>query len=392
MYAHLGKFQAPARAWPGISSLMHLAATTATGSGSRHCMTPVVSPEGPPLGLRSTRGGVYSTLQGQDAAAAADTSAPASSEGMPGGGHAGISPQHPEQGRSGGAAAGGSRSTGGSHAGHHANASASTSTRTSTRQEGEHKGQKTRQRKRTSSVDPEEVAKFARQADTWWDLNGPHKGLHSMNPARLAFIQSAVCRHLNLDASKARPLEGLRVLDVGCGGGLLCEPLARLGAEVTGVDATEANTKVASLHAKADLVTASIKYMAVTAEELVEEGKVYDLVIASEVIEHVAEPEAFVQSLGALCRPGGGVAVSTINRTVRSHALAIVAAEYVLNLVPRGTHEWSKFVTPEELALMFRRSGLKMEELSGLFYNPINNTWSLFDDDAVNYIAFATKA
>lgn len=242
-----------------------------------------------------------------------------------------------------------------------------------------------------SSIDPQEVAKFARLADSWWDPRGPYGGLHAMGPTRVSFIRAAVCRQFGRNLNQPRPLEGLRILDVGSGGGLLCEPLARMGAEVTGVDAGEANVKVAALHAARDPATAGIEFVCATAEQLAEEGRQFDVVTALEVIEHVAEPLGFCRSLGALCAPGGGAVVSTLSRTLRSYALAIVAGERLLGWVEPGTHEWSKFVTPQELAMLFRRSGLQMEELAGMVYDPLRRKWQLGTDSSVNYIAFAGK-
>eukprot|EP00271_Cylindrocystis_brebissonii_P022044 TRINITY_DN825_c0_g1_i3.p1 TRINITY_DN825_c0_g1~~TRINITY_DN825_c0_g1_i3.p1 ORF type:complete len:459 (-),score=45.42 TRINITY_DN825_c0_g1_i3:774-2150(-) len=249
-----------------------------------------------------------------------------------------------------------------------------------------------RESARGGSIDPREVAKFSSLADAWWDERGPHRGLHEMNPTRVSFIRSAFCRHFGRDSDSAKPLEGLRLLDVGCGGGLLCEPLARLGAQVTGVDATEKNIRVAALHASRDPQTSSIEYLCVTAEQLVETGQTYDAVLSLEVIEHVATPVEFMQSLGDLCRPGGALVLSTINRTMRSYALAIGAAEYLLRMLPVGTHNWSRFVTPQEMALLMRHNAhAPVTEAAGMVYNPLTRAWSLADDMGVNYIVFGEK-
>ncbi|KAF2302979.1 hypothetical protein GH714_012227 [Hevea brasiliensis] len=209
-----------------------------------------------------------------------------------------------------------------------------------------------------SSLNELELAKFSAIADTWWDPEGPCKPLHAMNPTRLAFIRSTLCRHFRKDPSVARPFEGLNIVDVGCGGGILCEPLVRMGATVTGIDALEKNVKIARLHA---------------------------------VIEHVEDPAEFCKTLAALTNPGGATVISTINRSLRSFAIAIVLAEYLLRLLPKGTHQWSSFVTPEELELMLRRASINVQEMAGLVYNPFTGRCSLSDDISVNFIVFGTE-
>ncbi|KAF2305337.1 hypothetical protein GH714_004060 [Hevea brasiliensis] len=187
--------------------------------------------------------------------------------------------------------------------------------------------------KPTSSLKDLELAKFSAIADSWWDSEGPFKPLHAMNPTRLAFLRSTLCRHFRKDPHVARPFEGLKIVDVGCGGGILSEPLARMGATVTGIDALEKNINIARLHAGLDPVTSTIEYCCTTAEKLVKEQKMFDAVIALEVIEHVADPAEFCKSLSALTHPGGATVISTINRSMRSYATAIVAAEYLLHWV-----------------------------------------------------------
>ncbi|XP_010051802.2 ubiquinone biosynthesis O-methyltransferase, mitochondrial [Eucalyptus grandis] len=243
---------------------------------------------------------------------------------------------------------------------------------------------------RSSLKDPE-LAKFSAIADTWWDSEGPFKPLHRMNPTRLAFIRSTLCRHFGKDPSSARPFEGLKVVDVGCGGGILSEPLARMGASVTGVDAVDKNIKIARIHADLDPVTSTIEYCCTTAEKLVEEQRKFDAVISLEVIEHVADPAEFCKSLAALTIPEGAIVISTINRSMRAYATAIVAAEYLLRWLPKGTHQWSSFLTPEELALILQRSSISVKEMAGFVYNPLTGRWSLSDDVGVNFIAFGTK-
>ncbi|KAL1347811.1 hypothetical protein HN51_023837 [Arachis hypogaea] len=243
-----------------------------------------------------------------------------------------------------------------------------------------------------SSLKDNELAKFAAISDTWWDSEGPFKPLHLMNPTRLAFIRSTLCRHFKRDPYSTRPFEGLKIVDVGCGGGILSEPLARLGATVTGIDAVEKNIKIARLHADLDPTTSTIEYCCTTAEKLVEEGRTFDAVMALEVIEHVANPEEFCKSLAALTNPDGATVVSTINRSMRAYATAIVAAEYILHWLPKGTHQWSTFLTPEELAMILHRAGINVEEMAGFVYNPLTGRWLLSDDISVNFIAFATKS
>ncbi|GMY08901.1 ubiquinone biosynthesis O-methyltransferase, mitochondrial-like [Fagus crenata] len=254
-------------------------------------------------------------------------------------------------------------------------ASTSTSTSTST----------------SSSLKDLELAKFASIAETWWDSEGPFKPLHVMNPTRLAFIRSTLCRHFSKDPNSARPFEGLKIVDVGCGGGILSEPLARMGATVTGVDAVEKNIKIARLHAGLDPVTSTIEYCCTTAEKLVEEDKKFDAVISLEVIEHVADPAEFCKSLAALTVSDGATIISTINRSMRSYATAIIAAEYILHWLPKGTHDWSSFLTPEELVLILQRANITVREMAGFVYNPLTGRWLLSDDIGVNFIAFGTK-
>ncbi|KAL3572077.1 hypothetical protein D5086_025981 [Populus alba] len=250
---------------------------------------------------------------------------------------------------------------------------------------------KNKQQTTTSSLKQHELAKFAAISDTWWDSEGPFKPLHNMNPTRLAFIRSTLCRHFSKDPNCARPFEGLKIVDVGCGGGILSEPLARMGATVTGVDAVEKNINVARIHADLDPETSTIEYCCTTAEKLVEEQRKFDAVIALEVIEHVAAPAEFCKSLAALAYPGGATVISTINRSMRAYATAIVAAEYLLHWLPKGTHQWSSFLTPEELVLILQRASINVKEMAGFVYSPLTGRWSLSDDISVNFIAYGTK-
>lgn len=250
---------------------------------------------------------------------------------------------------------------------------------------------KNKQQTTTSSLKQHELAKFAAISDTWWDSEGPFKPLHNMNPTRLAFIRSTLCRHFSKDPNCARPFEGLKIVDVGCGGGILSEPLARMGATVTGVDAVEKNINVARIHADLDPETSTIEYCCTTAEKLVEEQRKFDAVIALEVIEHVAAPAEFCKSLAALAYPGGATVISTINRSMRAYATAIVAAEYLLHWLPKDTHQWSSFLTPEELVLILQRASINVKEMAGFVYSPLTGRWSLSDDISVNFIAYGTK-
>ncbi|XP_042011259.1 ubiquinone biosynthesis O-methyltransferase, mitochondrial-like [Salvia splendens] len=242
-----------------------------------------------------------------------------------------------------------------------------------------------------SSLNEAELKKFAAISETWWDADGPFKPLHAMNPTRLAFIRSTLCRHFGKDPHSSRPFEGLKFVDVGCGGGILSEPLARMGASVTGVDAVEKNIRIAQLHADLDPTTSSIDYLCTTAEKLVEEQRKFDAVLALEVIEHVADPADFCKSLSALTENGGATVISTINRSMRAYATAIVMAEYVLRWLPAGTHDWSSFLTPEELVLILQRASVSVQEMAGFAYNPLTGRWFLSDDIGVNFIAYATK-
>lgn len=238
------------------------------------------------------------------------------------------------------------------------------------------------------SVDAREIAGFAAVADRWWDTEGPFRPLHRLNPVRLGYIRDALVASLALDGDAARPLEGLAIADIGCGGGLVCEPLARMGAAVTGVDASPEALGVARAHAAASGL--AIDYVEATAERLVSEGRQFDAVTALEIVEHVADRAAFVADCCRLVKPGGILVLSTLNRTPRAFALAIVGAEYLLRWVPRGSHRWSKFVRPAELARDLRRGGARTVDVSGLAYDPLADRWSLSRDVAVNYILHAT--
>lgn len=226
-------------------------------------------------------------------------------------------------------------------------------------------------------------------AAEWWDLNGKFRPLHKLNPVRLAYIRDRLCEHFKRDPKKPRPLAGLRLLDIGCGGGLVAEPLTRLGAEIVGLDASATNIGVARSHAAESELT--IDYRHGTAEDLAAAGEAFDVVLALEIVEHVADLEAFFAAAGTLIRPGGALFVATLNRTPQSYLLAIVGAEYVLRWLPVGTHDWRKFVRPSELAAVLRRGGVALRDLTGIAYNPLADTWRAGRDLAVNYMAFAVK-
>lgn len=240
-----------------------------------------------------------------------------------------------------------------------------------------------------TTVDAQEIAKFSAMAAEWWDPHGKFRPLHKFNPVRLGFIREHVTAHFGRPATGDKPLEGLKLLDIGCGGGLLSEPMTRLGAQVTGADAGEKNIKTASVHAAEQGL--QIDYRATTAEALAQSGEQFDVILNMEVIEHVADTSAFMKACGECLRPGGLMIVATLNRTARAFALAIVGAEYVLGWLPRGTHEWSKFITPDEMRRMMSDAALTPGPLTGVSYNPLADRWSISQDAAVNYMMTATK-
>lgn len=239
-------------------------------------------------------------------------------------------------------------------------------------------------------ADPAEVAKFAAMAADWWNPDGPFRPLHRLNPLRLRYVRDRLCALFGRDARELRPLQGLRLLDVGCGGGLLCEPLARMGARVTGIDATGENIAIARDHAKA--MGLRIDYQVMTAEDMVTDGGEFDAVSALEVIEHVPDPEAFVTSCVALTRPGGGLALSTLNRTAAGFLLGIVAPEYILGWLPRGSHDWRKFIRPRELARWLAAHGMDLQHVQGAVYHPLQDEFRLSRrNHSVNYLGFAAR-
>jgi 2-polyprenyl-6-hydroxyphenyl methylase/3-demethylubiquinone-9 3-methyltransferase len=240
------------------------------------------------------------------------------------------------------------------------------------------------------TVDADEVARFERLAATWWDPRGKMGVLHKFNPVRLAFIKEAACRQFGRDGKRLDSLRGLRILDIGCGGGILSEPLARMGADVVGADPATANIEAARLHATQGGL--AIDYRVTTAEALADAGERFDVVLAMEVVEHVADVSLFVKRCAEMVKPGGMLVAATLNRTLKSFALAIVGAEYVLGWLPRGTHSWNKFVTPDELEAVLERHGLRMIDETGVIYNLLADRWQISTDMDVNYMVTAAKA
>lgn len=241
------------------------------------------------------------------------------------------------------------------------------------------------------SLDEAEIAKFSAMAAEWWRPDGKFAVLHAFNPVRLEFIRTHATAAFRRDPTVKRPLEGLRVLDIGCGGGLICEPLARWGAQVTGIDPSEKNIRTASVHAAETGL--EIDYRVATAEELAEAGESFDIVLNMEVLEHVADPRAFTATCARLARPGGLMFCATINRTWKAFALAIVGAEYVLGWMPKGTHHWEKFITPQELKSWLAENDFQVVEETGVAYQPFTGKWQKAPRDMdVNYMLVAEKA
>jgi 2-polyprenyl-6-hydroxyphenyl methylase/3-demethylubiquinone-9 3-methyltransferase len=241
----------------------------------------------------------------------------------------------------------------------------------------------------TSTVDDAEIAKFERLATDWWDPHGKFRPLHKLNPLRIGYIKDRLCRHFGRDVKSANALKGLALLDIGCGGGLLCEPMARLGAEITGVDPSPVNIEVASLHARQSGL--EIDYRATTAEDIAAAGESFDVVLNMEVVEHVADVGVFIAACSTMVRPGGLMVVATINRTVKALGLAIIGAEYILRWLPRGTHLYDKLVRPGELDSALTAGGLRLIDETGVAYNPLTGRWSLSPDMDVNYMVVAER-
>jgi 2-polyprenyl-6-hydroxyphenyl methylase / 3-demethylubiquinone-9 3-methyltransferase len=240
-----------------------------------------------------------------------------------------------------------------------------------------------------ATLDRDEVARFGRLAAEWWDEKGPFRPLHQINPTRLTYVRDRLCAHFGRNPKAPPSLTGLTVLDIGCGGGLVAEPLTRLGAEVTGIDPAPETIEAAKTHAAGARL--DITYRAATAEQLADEGQSFDAVLLLEVIEHVPDVPAFLQRIAPLVKPGGVMILSTLNRTLKAYALAIVGAEFVLRWVPIGTHQWERFVRPEELAAALSSASLALTDTTGMVYNPLADAWSLSGDTDVNYFATAAR-
>lgn len=242
----------------------------------------------------------------------------------------------------------------------------------------------------TNTIDPAEVAKFEAMAAEWWDVNGKFKPLHLMNPCRLDYITSQIAAEYDRDLTQPEPFKGLRILDIGCGGGLLSEPMARLGATVVGADAAPRNIPVAQVHAEQSGLT--IDYRNTTAEDLAASGERFDVVLNMEVVEHVADPLGYLTACQQLLKPGGLMLCSTLNRNPKSFMMAIVGAEWVMRWLPKGTHDWAKFITPDELYDLIRKAGLDPVDRKGMVFNPVSWRWSLSSRDlSVNYVTASIK-
>lgn len=242
------------------------------------------------------------------------------------------------------------------------------------------------------SIDPKEIQHFAKDSSRWWDENGPFKPLHKINPVRLHYIREQTELHFGLDSKTLSPFRDLKIIDVGCGGGLICEPLARLGADTTGIDADKNAIEVAKKHA--ELTGLNIDYKTTSAEKLLasSRGADFDVVLALEIVEHVTEPETFIKTCVSLCKPGGTIILSTINRTAKSFALGIVTAEYILRWVPQGTHSWKKFLRPSELSRYLRTANTTISDISGLKFNILSGEFEISNKDIdVNYFITARK-
>lgn len=240
-----------------------------------------------------------------------------------------------------------------------------------------------------NTIDTDEIQRFSEIADEWWNPDGSFRPLHKFNPVRLSYIRDSVCRHFKRDQRSLTPFKDLKILDVGCGGGLIAEPLARLGAVVTGIDASSQNVEIATTHANNNNI--NIDYQTTTPEEIVESGQTFDVVIALEVVEHVSDFDLFIDCCSALTSENGVLILATLNRTPKSFVLGIIGAEYILRWLPRGTHNWNKFVRPSEIAAALRRSDIEITDVSGLAYNPLSSTWQVSKDVSVNYIVMGEK-
>ena len=242
----------------------------------------------------------------------------------------------------------------------------------------------------SKTVDPEELIRFSQLAQEWWDPDGRFKPIHRFNPIRLDYIINAIAQHYCIDTDSISPFKQISVLDVGCGAGLLCEPIAAMGAAVTGIDAVARNIEVAKWHSH--LGGYHINYRHCLAEELLKSGNTFDVIINTEVLEHVSDAEQLVKECSELISPGGMMIAATINRTVRSFFIAIIGAEYILNWLPKGTHNWRRFISPDELEIMMKMNGLTRKDLSGVVINPFTRAWHLSSNVSINYLLTVTKS
>jgi 2-polyprenyl-6-hydroxyphenyl methylase/3-demethylubiquinone-9 3-methyltransferase len=240
-----------------------------------------------------------------------------------------------------------------------------------------------------TTIDQDDVDRFSAMAAEWWDPAGKFKPLHKFNPVRLRYIRETVTEHFELDASQDKPFSELRILDIGCGGGLLCEPMARMGADVVGADASEKNIEIAKIHAKQSEL--SIDYRATTSENLDAQGEQFDVILNMEVVEHVSDVDLFLKSCAHMVKPGGLIFIATINRTTKARALAIFMAENILRWLPKGTHQYEKLVKPAEIDAALEGTGVSVFKRSGVFYNPLTDDWNLSKDMDVNYMVVAKR-
>jgi len=240
-----------------------------------------------------------------------------------------------------------------------------------------------------TTIDPAEHEKFSKLAEEWWNPKGKFKTLHNFNPTRIAFIREKIINHFDIAKDEKKPFKNIKLLDIGCGGGLLSEPMAKLGANVTGLDVVEKNIKTASTHAKNQGL--KINYIHSTVEKISEKDKKFDVILNMEVIEHVSDVNLFINSCNKILSPNGIMIFASLNRTLISYGLAIIGVEYILGWLPKGTHDWSKFITPDELKILFSSNGLKIDEIIGMKYNPLFDSWKRSEDLSVNYLGVSSK-
>lgn len=240
-----------------------------------------------------------------------------------------------------------------------------------------------------STIDPVEHEKFSKLAEEWWNPNGKFKTLHKFNPTRIAYIREKIINHFDIAKDENKPFKDIKLLDIGCGGGLLSEPMAKLGANVTGLDVVEKNIKTASTHAINQGL--KINYIHSTVEKVSEKNQKFDVILNMEVIEHVSDVNLFINSCNKILSPNGIMIFASLNRTLISYGLAIIGVEYILGWLPKGTHDWSKFITPDELKILFSSNGLRIDEIIGMKYNPLFDSWSRSKDLSVNYLGVSSK-